>query len=464
VLKVNHNAAPGRVCAPAVVPASPVAVQNVAEAHAVQAETPMAPGVTRSAVTESGARAPGTATVKDAMLRQLKAEYPRDNKAERVARSLIDGYLRDAQKTAVQVLRSPIELARCAEKTSLSCGVIRAAMWADVERTDNALFFVVAHPTTFKIERSETHSSKLSFVRNQETATFYDTYCGVHEATHAEGSVPDETGDTHVLTPQPMAPQARGGSSSPQRLVSIEDETWANFHTLFYQYLSTQNVENDKPDRPAGRYMTISAKHLQWDESETSLLWQAARQTTRAYLFKLAHPQSAFVTDTLRLMYRFIVSGDRDPYLDVVEPELAAVCAKDGAAFSFDALRESALEVEAYLQAQFLSEPNVTVKGVHYFPLGERLSAIEEFHARMVSAARSLSPTYGDNLRPRASLSPQDATQVEHDIRAFYALERATRTTKDSPETQKQLQEAYSRIDGKVELSWGYCALPPPRD
>jgi hypothetical protein len=440
----------------------------------VQPETTMAPGVTRSAVTESGARRPGTATVKDAMLRQLKATYPRDNKAERAARALIDVYLRDTAKTAVQVLRSPIELAICAEKTSLSCGSIRAAMWADVERMDNTAFFISAHPTTFRASRSEFHASHISMVRNHESVDLANSFIGRHEATHAEGALPNPgscvpmavsgsigvhhnsrlTEDAHAVSP---------AISNMQRLVSIEDETWANFHTFFYQLISISETTNDKVNLPAGRYVTVPEKYLQWNESESSALWQAARQTTRAYLLKLAHPQSAFVTETIRLMYKFIVTGERDPFLDVVEPELAAACAKDGATFSFDALRKSALDVEQYLHAHFLSEPHVTIKGDHYFPAGDRMSAIEEFHARMVSAARSLSPIYNDNLRPRASLSPAEAKQVEHDIRAFYAFERARRQTKDSPETQQQLQQAYNLIDGKVELSWGYCALPAPQ-
>jgi hypothetical protein len=506
---VNNSAATARVRAPAVVPTSSVAVPNVAQAHAVQPETPMAPAIARSAVTDSGTRRPGAATVKDAMLRQLKAEYPRDDKATKVARSLIVGYLRDTQKTAVQVLRSPVELARCAEKTSLSCGVIRAAMWSDVQHMENALFFASVFPSQ-KPDRGtdEIESVAATIMRNDDVLSFSDgLFFGLHEATHAEGALShrsdgvsaDKTSAKYLsqkaavqrelqatrMTPQQMIESpdrleqasqrlalstgslkeflVEAGaiqSPNPNRFLSIEDETWANFHTAVYSHIVPYESDGSREDLPAGKYICIHQNIGQFYQEENCPLWTGVRQTTRAYLIRSLPPYSPIIPYIEDRMYQFIHTGVRDAIFDSVEPEIQEGCAKSGATFSFESLRASCKEVEAYFQANFLSEPHVIVDDVRYFPVGGRMSALEEFHARMVSALLSLSPSYGDNMRPRASLSPSEAAQVELDISAFYALERATSPTKHTRETHDLLQAAYARIDGKVELSWGYCALP----
>jgi hypothetical protein len=506
---VNNSSLTARLRTPAVVPASPVTARNVAEPPAVRPETPMAPGITQSAVTETAARSSGTATVKDAMLRQLKAEYPRDNKSERVARSLIDGYLCDTQKTAVQVLRSPIELARCAEKTSLSCGVIRAAMWSVVQHMENALFFGTVLPNQ-KPDRGadEIRSVAATIMRNDDVFSFSDgLFLGFHEATHAEGTLShrsdgvsaDKTSTRYSsqkasvqrelqatqLTPQQMIESpdrleqasqrlalsttsvkeflVEAGaiqSPNPNRFLSIEDETWANFHTAVYSHIVPYESDGSREDLPAGKYICIHQNIGQFRQQEDCPLWTGVRQTTRAYLIRSLPPYSPIITYIEDRMYQFIHSGVRDSLFDSVEPEIQEGCAKNGATFSFESLRASCKEVEAYFQANFLSDPHVVVDEVRYFPVGGRMSALEEFHARMVSALLSLSPSYGDNMRPRASLSPSDAAQVELDINAFYELERATSPTKHTRETHDLLQAAYARIDGKVELSWGYCALP----
>jgi hypothetical protein len=343
----------------------------------------------------------------------------------------------NSKVTASVVLRTPEQLAELAQRIRLPAERVKSVLPEMVERHEGATFFASLAPESERLSLNNTVNGAFKMQRkgtSGDESVDFSSYVRGHEVFHASGA-------------------------GRQVLTSFEDEISAMFHQHFFEQLEV--VDLPAKESEPQRFLRIAKADLSGEKPE-SIPVKAGMIIAAVAWHAICGMDTTKKLEGAEEIRLFLAGGEKSDKLKSIDSKINEYAQeKWGQPFSLDAQKAATNSIVKSFNETFFADDHIEDSTHFMWKMSgqdeqNKMSAVEEFYARMKSGLRALDPT-SDSLVPLATLSPSEKMDVQASLTAFLKL----RAVEPPPlDAEALLAEAWAKIAGKVETAWGYCELP----